>query len=113
MKRLLTVAAASLLAASVYADAADDALLGAQSAYRAALKAQTDNDSKIIYLQTELNNAQARLTQAQADISRLQGELQNAQAVKTQQASVLQQAGERLDSAWNAVYGVGGTRAGQ
>ncbi|STZ77113.1 hypothetical protein [Bergeriella denitrificans] len=112
MKRLLLVAAA-LTAANVYADAADDALLSAQTAYRAALKAQSDNDGRIIRLQSDLRDAQSRLSQAQADITRLEGELQNANTLKTQQADTLQQAGSRLDAAWNAVYGAGGTRAGQ
>lgn len=90
-----------------------NALLSAQSAYRSALKAQNDNDSKLITLQTNLANAQKRAQQAQEDITRLQSEIQAATAVKTQQETVLQQAGQQLDSAWNAVYGPGGTKANQ
>lgn len=112
MKRFLT---AALLAASAatYAGSAEDALLSAQSAYRSALKAQNDNDSKLITLQTNLSDAQKRARQAQEDITRLQSEIQAATAVKTQQATVLQQAGQQLDSAWNAVYGPGGIKANQ
>ena len=93
------------------ADTAEDNLMNARSAYRAALKQQTGNDSKIISLQSDLEDAQYRLQKAQADIVRLQGELQAAMNVKSQQAETLRQAGQQLDSAWGAVYGPGGTKA--
>ena len=95
------------------ADTAEDNLMNARSAYRAALKQQTVNDSKIISLQSDLEDAQYRLQKAQADIVRLQGELQAAMNVKSQQAETLRQAGQQLDSAWGAVYGSGGTKAGR
>jgi putative periplasmic protein len=95
------------------ADTAEDNLMNARSAYRAALKQQTGNDSKIISLQSDLEDAQYRLQKAQADIVRLQGELQAAMNVKSQQAETLRQAGQQLDSAWGAVYGSGGTKAGR
>ena len=95
------------------ADSAEDNLMNARSAYRAALKQQTGNDSKIISLQSDLEDAQYRLQKAQADIVRLQGELQAAINVKSQQAETLRQAGQQLDSAWGAVYGPGGTKAGR
>ena len=95
------------------ADSAEDNLMNARSAYRAALKQQTGNDSKIISLQSDLEDAQYRLQKAQADIVRLQGELQAAMNVKSQQAEILRQAGQQLDSAWGAVYGPGGTKAGR
>ena len=95
------------------ADTAEDNLMNARSAYRAALKQQTGNDSKIISLQSDLEDAQYRLQKAQADIVRLQGELQAAMNVKSQQAETLRQAGQQLDSAWGAVYGPGGTKAGR
>ena len=95
------------------ADSAEDNLMNARSAYRAALKQQTGNDSKIISLQSDLEDAQYRLQKAQADIVRLQGELQAAMNVKSQQAETLRQAGQQLDSAWGAVYGPGGTKAGR
>lgn len=105
------VALTLVLSVAAYAGPAEDALLSAQSAYRTALKAQTDNDSKLITLQSNLADAQKRAQQAQQDIERLQGEIQAAAAVKTEQAGVLQQAGQALDAAWNAVYGPGGTQA--
>ena len=95
------------------ADTAKDNLMNARSAYRAALKQQTGNDSKIISLQSDLEDAQYRLQKAQADIVRLQGELQAAMNVKSQQEETLRQAGQQLDSAWGAVYGPGGTKAGR
>ena len=95
------------------ADSAEDNLMNARSAYRAALKQQTGNDSKIISLQSDLEDAQYRLQKAQADIVRLQRELQAAMNVKSQQAETLRQAGQQLDSAWGAVYGPGGTKAGR
>ena len=95
------------------ADSAEDNLMNARSAYRAALKQQTGNDSKIISLQSDLEDAQYRLQKAQADIVRLQGELQAAMNVKSQQAETLRQAGQQLDVAWGAVYGPGGTKAGR
>ena len=95
------------------ADSAEDNLMNARSAYRAALKQQTGNDSKIISLQSDLEDTQYRLQKAQADIVRLQGELQAAMNVKSQQAETLRQAGQQLDSAWGAVYGPGGTKAGR
>ena len=95
------------------ADTAEDNLMNARSAYRAALKQQTGNDSKIISLQSDLEDAQSRLQKAHADIVRLQGELQAAMNVKSQQAETLRQAGQQLDSAWGAVYGSGGTKAGR
>lgn len=112
MKRFL-IAAVLAVSAAAYAGPAEDALLSAQSAYRSALKAQNDNDSKLITLQTNLADANKRAQQAQEDITRLQSEIQAATAVKTQQETVLQQAGQQLDSAWNAVYGPGGTKANQ
>ena len=95
------------------ADSAEDNLMNARSAYRTALKQQTGNDSKIISLQSDLEDAQYRLQKAQADIVRLQGELQAAMNVKSQQAETLKQAGKQLDAAWGAVYGPGGTKAGR
>lgn len=112
MKKVLILAAA-LVSAHAFAGPAEDALLSAQSTYRTALAAQNSNDGKIIHLQSQLDNAQKRLKQAQDDITRLQGELQSANTLKTQQASVLQQAGQQLDAAWNAVYGPGGSKAQQ
>jgi len=95
------------------ADSAEGNLMNARSAYRTALKQQTGNDSKIISLQSDLEDAQYRLQKAQADIVRLQGELQAAMNVKSQQAETLKQAGQQLDAAWGAVYGPGGTKAGR
>ena len=95
------------------ADSAEDNLMNARSAYRTALKQQTGNDSKIISLQSDLEDAQYRLQKAQADIVRLQGELQAAMNVKSQQAETLKQAGQQHDAAWSAVYGPGGTKAGR
>ena len=95
------------------ADSAEDNLMNARSAYRAALKQQTGNDSKIISLQSDLESAQRRLQAAQSDIDRLKGEIQTALAQKEQQNAKLQQAGQMLDAAWNAVYGVGGSKANQ
>ncbi|MCP1660100.1 hypothetical protein [Neisseria perflava] len=112
MKHILLLLAALSTAAPVLADQADDVLHSAQANYRAVLKKQSDNDSKIISLQTDLTDAQERQRKAQEDITRLQGELQTATSLKSQQATELQQAGQQLDSAWNAVYGPGGTRAG-
>lgn len=110
MKKLLTFIFLAITAANVYADAAEDALLSAQSAYRAALNTQSTTNTKIITLQTNLADAQSRAQKAQADISRLQNEIQVTSASKSQQESILQQAGEKLNAAWQAVYGPGGTK---
>ncbi|PSJ79207.1 hypothetical protein [Neisseria iguanae] len=112
MKRFLTAAVLAVSAAA-YAGPAEDALLSAQSAYRSALKARNDNDSKLITLQNNLADAQKRAQQAQEDIARLQSEIQAASALKTEQTAALQQAGRQLDSTWNAVYGPGGTKDAQ
>lgn len=112
MKILMTVAVLALSAAA-YAGPAEDTLLSAQSAYRSALKAQADNDGKLIALQNALADAQKRARQAQEDITRLQSEIQAASALKTEHTSALQQAGRQLDAAWQAVYGPGGTKAAQ
>ena len=86
-------------------------MLSVQSVYRAALHEQNSNDSKIISLQSDLESAQRRLQAAQSDIDRLKGEIQTALAQKEQQNAKLQQAGQMLDAAWNAVYGAGGSKA--
>ena len=88
MKKLFLIAA--VLAAPVYADPADDALLSAQAAYRTALSAQRNNDSKILNLQSGLADAKARLEKAQADITRLQAELEAANTAKAQHTGSLQ-----------------------
>ena len=111
MKKILITLSALLVASAASADSAEDALLSAQSAYRTVLKAQNSNDGRIISLQTDLADAQRRAQKAQADIERLQKELDEASARKSEQASALQQAGQRLDAAWQAVYGPGGTKA--
>ncbi|MCF7520878.1 hypothetical protein L4G92_02270 [Neisseria sp. ZJ106] len=104
---------AIILPLTAYAGPAEDALLSSQSSYRSALQAHTDNDGKLVSLHTQLADAQKRLAKAQADIERLQGEIQAAQNFKNSHAAVLQQAGQQLDAAWNAVYGPGGSKAGQ
>lgn len=111
MKKTLITLTALFAASAASADNAEDALLNAQSAYRTALKAQNGNDGRIISLQTDLADAQRRAQKAQADIDRLQKELASAMSFKNEQASTLQQAGQRLDAAWQAVYGPGGTKA--
>lgn len=112
MKKTL-LALMMLSAAAAYAGEAEDRLLSVQSVYRAALNEQNSNDSKIISLQSDLESAQRRLQAAQSDIDRLKGEIQMALAQKEQQNAKLQQAGQMLDAAWNAVYGVGGSKANQ
>lgn len=102
-----------LSATAAYAGEAEDRLLSVQSVYRAALNEQNSNDSKIISLQSDLESAQRRLQAAQSDIDRLKGEIQTALAQKEQQNAKLQQAGQMLDAAWNAVYGAGGSKANQ
>lgn len=101
-----------LLAASltVTADTAEDNLMSAQSVYRNILNSQNNNDGKIISLQSQLEDARQRLQKAQADIDRLQTEIQTAMETKAQQSDALKQAGEKMDAAWNAVYGIGGTK---
>ena len=111
MKKTL-LALMMLSAAAAYAGEAEDRLLSVQSVYRAALHEQNSNDSKIISLQSDLESAQRRLQAAQSDIDRLKGEIQTALAQKQQNAK-LQQAGQMLDAAWNAVYGAGGSKAKQ
>lgn len=110
MKKILALSIL-LLVSNAQADTMEDALMNAQNAYRTALKNQNNNDSKLVNLQVELADAQKRAQTAQADITRLQSEIQAATTLKTQQATALQQAGEALNNAWNAVYGVNGTKA--
>lgn len=112
MKKTL-LALMMLSAVAAYAGEAEDRLLSVQSVYRAALHEQNSNDSKIISLQSDLERAQRRLQAAQSDIDRLKGEIQTALAQKEQQNAKLQQAGQMLDAAWNAVYGAGGSKANQ
>ena len=96
---------------SVWAGDAEDNLLSIQSGYRALLQKQNNLDGKIIGMQSDLEDARRRLQAAQADITRLEAEIPNAMAMKARQEDELRQAGLRLDNAWNAVYGAGGTKA--
>ena len=112
MKKTL-LALMTLPTAAAYAGAAEHRLLSVQSVYRAALHEQNSTDSKIISLQRDLERAQRPSQAAQSDIDRLKGEIQTAWDQKEQQNAKLQQAGQMLDAAWNAVYGVGGSKAKQ
>lgn len=96
---------------SVWAGDAEDNLLSIQSGYRALLQKQNNLDGKIIGMQSDLEDARRRLQAAQADIIRLEAEIPNAMAMKARQEEELRQVGLRLDNAWNAVYGAGGTKA--
>ncbi|HEZ2179495.1 TPA: hypothetical protein WHR14_001602 [Neisseria meningitidis] len=96
---------------SVWAGDAEDNLLSIQSGYRALLQKQNNLDGKIIGMQSDLEDARRRLQTAQADIARLEAEIPAAMAQKARQAEELRQIGVRLDYAWNAVYGAGGTKA--
>lgn len=96
---------------SVWAGDAEDNLLSIQSGYRALLQKQNNLDGKIIGMQSDLEDARRRLQAAQEDITRLEAEIPNAMAMKARQEEELRQAGLRLDNAWNAVYGAGGTKA--
>lgn len=96
---------------SVWAGDAEDNLLSIQSGYRALLQKQNNLDGKIIGMQSDLEDARRRLQVAQADITRLEAEIPNAMAMKARQEEELRQTGLRLDNAWNAVYGAGGTKA--
>lgn len=96
---------------SVWAGDAEDNLLSIQSGYRALLQKQNNLDGKIIGMQSDLEDARRRLQAAQADINRLEAEIPNAMVMKARQEEELRQAGLRLDNAWNAVYGAGGTKA--
>ncbi|ANW88531.1 hypothetical protein DE10444_0002 [Neisseria meningitidis] len=96
---------------SVWAGDAEDNLLSIQSGYRALLQKQNNLDGKIIGMQSDLEDARRRLRTAQADIARLEAEIPAAMAQKARQAEELRQIGVRLDYAWNAVYGAGGTKA--
>ncbi|WP_301882837.1 hypothetical protein [Neisseria uirgultaei] len=95
----------------VWAGDAEDNLLSIQSGYRALLQKQNNLDGKIIGMQSDLEDARRRLQTAQADIARLEAEIPKAMAVKARQEEELRQAGLRLNKAWNAVYGAGGTKA--
>ncbi len=95
---------------SVWAGDAEDNLLSIQSGYRALLQKQNNLDGKIIGMQSDLEDARRRLQTAQADIARLEAEIPAAMAQKARQAEELRQIGVRLDHAWNAVYGAGGTK---
>lgn len=96
---------------SVWAGYAEDNLLSIQSGYRALLQKQNNLDGKIIGMQSDLEDARRRLQAAQADIARLEAEIPAAMVQKARQAEELRQIGVRLDHAWNAVYGAGGTKA--
>lgn len=96
---------------SVWAGYVEDNLLSIQSGYRALLQKQNNLDGKIIGMQSDLEDARRRLQAAQADIARLEAEIPAAMAQKARQAEELRQIGVRLDHAWNAVYGAGGTKA--
>ncbi|AZR59545.1 hypothetical protein ELB75_05600 [Eikenella corrodens] len=97
-----------LLAAAAPAwadDAAQTELLSAQMAYQEALKAQTDNGSRVNTLRTRLEAAQTALQQKQAEITKLQTQLNEADVAAQQSNTILEEAGRRLDAAWTAVHG--------
>lgn len=112
MKKILCMMLLGV-ACTAWASEADDRLLGAQTVYRTLLQNQNKQDSKIAGMQSDLEDARRRLQTAQADIARLESEIAQELSLKSSQIEVLQQAGQRLDEAWNAVYGIGGTRAQQ
>ena len=86
-------------------DAAQTELLSAQMAYQEALKAQTDNGSRVNTLRTRLEAAQTALQQKQAEITQLQTQLNEADVAAQQSNTTLEEAGRRLDAAWTAVRG--------
>lgn len=103
-----TLAGLCLLAAALPAwaeDAAQTELLSAQMAYQEALKAQTDNGSRVGMLRTRLEAAQTALQQKQAEVAQLQAQLNEADAAAQQSNSLLEEAGRRLDAAWAAARG--------
>jgi len=88
-----------LLAAAAPAwadDAAQTELLSAQMAYQEALKAQTDNGSRVNTLRTRLEAAQTALQQKQAEITQLQTQLNEADVAAQQSNTTLEEAGRRL-----------------
>ena len=106
MNKYLIAALAACLSASVWAEnPADVDLLSAQKAYQAALKGQTDSQTRTTTLQSRLQEAQTRQERAQAEVARLQAELNQADAERQQADSSLQAAGSRLDAAWAAARG--------
>ncbi|WP_225748381.1 MULTISPECIES: hypothetical protein [Eikenella] len=108
MMKIRMIAALSLLAAAAPAlaeDAAQTELLSAQMAYQEALKARTDNGSRVATLRSRLESAQATVQQKQAEIVQLQTQLNEADVAAQQSNSTLEEAGRRLDAAWMAVRG--------
>ncbi len=108
MMRIRMIAVLGLLAAALPAwadDAAQTELLSAQMAYQEALKAQTDNGSRVNTLRSRLEEAQRTVQQKQAEITQLQTQLNEADVAAQQSNSTLEEAGRRLDAAWTAVRG--------
>ncbi|MGF6147567.1 Uncharacterised protein [Kingella potus] len=95
-----------VLAAAPFAcaDAADE-LLSAQAAFRQALSEQNSTGSKLAFVEEKLTGAQQRKAAAEADIQTYTQQLEQMRQQKAADDNALQQAGERLNAAWQAARG--------
>ena len=98
----------TVLLSSTFAIASpQDELLSAQQAFRQALTNQNPSHSKMQALQSQLAEAQQRKMSADADFEKLTALFNEAQQQKQNHDALLQQAGERLNAAWQAARGTG------
>ena len=82
-----------------------DELLSAQAAFRQALSEQNSIGSKLTFAEEKLTNARQRKAAAEADIQTYTQQLEQMQQQKAANDTALQQAGERLNAAWQAAHG--------
>ena len=98
----------TVLLSSTFAIASpQDELLSAQQAFRQALTNQNTSHSKMQALQSQLADAQQRKMSADADFEKLTALFNEAQQQKQNHDALLQQAGERLNAAWQEARGTG------
>ncbi|HFC6393823.1 hypothetical protein [Neisseria bacilliformis] len=99
------VLAALILAAAFAQAETSDELLSAQAAFRQALSEQNSIGSKLTFAEEKLTNARQRKAAAEADIQTYTQQLEQMQQQKAANDTALQQAGERLNAAWQAAHG--------
>ncbi|HFC6387182.1 TPA: hypothetical protein ACFNMI_000230 [Neisseria bacilliformis] len=99
-------ALAALILAAAFAQAeTSDELLSAQAAFRQALSEQNSIGSKLTFAEEKLTNARQRKAAAEADIQTYTQQLEQMRQQKAANDTALQQAGERLNAAWQAAHG--------
>lgn len=105
-KTLFTLLFAAALPAWAANPAVNQAeLANAQMQYQALVNAKSNGQNELLKLQERLYAAEQRLLSTQLEVQRLRAELLLMQDIQQKNNGELQNAGERLDKAWRAVYG--------